>query len=963
MKKTWLIVLCFLIGRLSVSAQLLSGSIVFPVDTDNISITVDASRGNKGLNNYGSLNDVYVHTGVITNLSTSGSDWRYVKLGAQNPWGKTLPELQAISLGNNKWRFDINNIRAFYGVPAGETILKIAILFRNGNGSLKQANTDGTDMYLPVYTTALATRFTLPIFQPTLVPVAEPISKQVGDNISVNAQANTAANLSLYFNGTVIQTATNATSIAATPVIAAAGNQQIITEAVKGNVTVRDTLQFFVSGASNIAAVPVGVRDGINYEAGNTSAVLVLYAPGKNRVSVIGEFPGNNWIEQSAFAMNKSPDGNYWWLRITGLTPGTEYAFQYLVDGSIRVADPYAEKVLDPWNDGNISAATFPNLKAYPTGKTTGIVSVLQTASPAYNWSSVNFSRPDKRSLIIYELLVRDFVLAHDWKTIRDTLNYLQRLGINAIELMPVNEFDGNESWGYNPAFFFAPDKYYGPANSLKEFIDTCHKRGIAVLLDLVLNHTTGNSPLAALYWNTSTNQPASNNPWLNETATHPFSVFHDFNHESLATRYFSSRVMEYWLKEFKVDGYRFDLSKGFTQVNSGTNVALWGQYDASRIAIWKRYYDTLQLKSPGCYAILEHFAANSEELELSNYGMMLWGNNTYNFQEAAMGFLPNSNFEGNIFTSRGWLQPHLVGYLESHDEERLMYKNTQFGNSAGSYNTRTLATALKRMELTAAFGLLTPGPKLIWQFGELGYDYSINYCTDGSVNANCRTGNKPIRWDYRLQPERQALFTVYSKLNQLRTHPMYRNNFTSNRITYNLSGAFKWMQLVTDSSNICVLGNFDVGTATANITFPNSGTWYEHISGETFTATGSVQSITLQPGEYKVYLSRKLSAIGPITAIGNNIPAEQVGFQVRLFPNPVNSQGIYEIEMKNADKITTELLTADGRLIKQLFSGKLQAGKHTMRFGSAIEQLPPAPYILSVKNSALTRSIRFILP
>ena len=191
----------------------------------------------------------------------------------------------------------------------------------------------------------------------------------------------------------------------------------------------------------------------------------------------------------------------------------------------------------------------------------------------------------------------------------------------------------------------------------------------------------------------------------------------------------------------------------------------------------------------------------------------------------------------------------------------------------------------------------------------------------------------------------------------------MYRNNFTSNRITYNLSGAFKWMQLVTDSSNICVLGNFDVGAATANITFPNSGTWYEHISGETFTATGSVQSITLQPGEYKVYLSRKLSAIGPITAIGNNIPAEQVGFQVRLFPNPVNSQGIYEIEMKNADKITTELLTADGRLIKQLFSGKLQAGKHTMRFGSAIEQLPPAYYILSVKNSALTRSIRFILP
>lgn len=963
MNKSLLLFLCICFYGIQAQGQLLTGSLVFPSDADNLSIILDASKGNAGLNNYGSLNDVYVHTGVITNLSSSGSDWKYVKLGSQSPWGKTLPELQAVSLGNNRWRYDIVNIRAFYGVPAGETILKIAILFRNGNGTLKQANIDGTDMYLPVYTSNLALRFTLPILQPILLPIPEPISKQVGDNISVVAQANTSANFTLYYNGSVVQTASSVTSVAATPTITQSGSQELVAEAVKGSVTVRDTIKFFVSGSNNIAPLPAGVRDGINYEAGNTAATLVLYAPGKNRVSVIGEFPGSNWIEQTAFAMNKTPDGNYWWLRLTGLTPGTEYAFQYLVDGNLRVADPYSEKILDPWNDGSIPAATFPNLKAYPTGKTTGIVGILQTAPPAYNWAVTNFARPDKRSLIIYELLVRDFVLAHDWKTIRDTLNYLQRLGINAIELMPVNEFDGNESWGYNPAFFLAPDKYYGTANALKEFIDTCHKRGIAVLLDVVLNHTTGNSPLAALYWNTSLNQPAANNPWLNETARHPFNVFHDFNHESLATRYFSSRVIEYWLKEFKVDGYRFDLSKGFTQVNSGSNVALWGQYDASRIAIWKRYYDTMQAKSSGSYAILEHFAANSEEVELSNYGMLLWGNNTYNYQEAAMGFLPNSNFEGSIFTSRGWAQPHLVGYMESHDEERLMYKNNQFGNSAGSYNTRTLATALKRMELTAAFGLLTPGPKMIWQFGELGYDFSINYCTDGSVNANCRTGNKPIRWDYRLQPERQALFTVYSKLNQLRTHPMYRNNFTSNRITYSLGGAFKWMQLVTDTSNICVLGNFDVGPATANVTFPNSGTWFEHITGETYTATGAAQSITLQPGEYKVYLSRKLTSTGPITAIRNNLSPADAGFQVRLFPNPVNKRAIYEIDVKVPGKITSELFTADGRQLKVLFSGKLSAGKHSMALGTAIDQLPPAHYILSVKNSSATRSIHFILP
>ena len=72
---------------------------------------------------------------------------------------------------------------------------------------------------------------------------------------------------------------------------------------------------------------------------------------------------------------------------------------------------------------------------------------------------------------MIYELLVRDFVAAHDWKTLQDTLSYLKRLGINAIEIMPFNEFEGNESWGYNPDFYFAPDKYYGTENALKALL------------------------------------------------------------------------------------------------------------------------------------------------------------------------------------------------------------------------------------------------------------------------------------------------------------------------------------------------------------------------------------------------------------------------------------------------------------------------------------------------------------
>lgn len=945
-------------------AQLLSWSPLLPKDNDNLSVIVDATKGNGGLNNYTNLTDVYVHTGVITNLSTSNSDWKYVKFGAQNPWGQLIAGLQAVSLGNNKWRYDINNVRAFYGVPAGETILKIAILFRNGNGSLKQTNTDGSDMYIPIYGAGLNIRFTEPPFQPTAIPIPEPINKQVGQTFTVTSTASsTVSSYQLVYNGTTIQTASNVSSITATPTIAAAGDQTVLAIASDGTTTKRDTLRFFVSGGVNVAPLPAGVRDGINYEAGNTSAVLVLYAPGKNRVSVIGDLPGSNWQEQSAYTMSRTPDGNYWWLRVSGLTPGTEYAFQYLVDGTLRVGDPYAEKVLDPWNDPYINASTYPNLKTYPTGQTSGIVSVLQTNAPSYNWTVPNFSRPDKRGLILYELLLRDFIAAHDWKTLRDTLSYLQRLGVNAIKLMPVQEFDGNESWGYNPAYMFAPDKYYGPKNTLKEFIDTCHRRGIAVILDMVLNHTTGNNPLAALYWNSTANRPAADNPWLNETARHPFNVFNDFNHESLATRYFSSRVMEHWLKEYKVDGYRFDLSKGFTQNNTGTDVAAWGRYDASRVAIWKRYYDTLQLKSPGCYAILEHFADNSEEVELANYGMLLWGNNTYNFQEAVMGFLGNSNFSNNIFTTRGWTNPHLVGYMESHDEERLMYKALQNGNSSGSYNIRDLNTALKRMELAAAFGMMIPGPRMIWQFGELGYDYSINHCPDGTVNNNCRTSNKPIRWDYQNVPARQALFNVYSKLNQLRQHPLFKNNFYSNRIVHSLNGPFKWMQLTTDTSNIVVLGNFDVAASQATITFPNSGTWYDHISGATFTATGAGQSILLQPGEYKVYINRNLTGSG---GTGGGDPVNS--FVAKILPNLINktvsgaaSAELY-LQLPIGGAVRADLFNSAGQRISTLQNRTLSAGTHRIALDSKLSGLAPGLYLVSLTAPGGVKTMKLVI-
>jgi hypothetical protein len=969
MKKIATLLFALVLFLVSANAQLLTWTPDFSKDNDNINITMDASKGNQGLFNYANTSDVYVHIGLITSASTSNTDWKYAKF----TWATTPAAAQATYIGNNKWTYSINNARTFFnapsGVPAGETILKIAILFRNGAGTAVQRNADASDMYVPVYDNTIATRFTVPVFQPTAVRTPEPISKQVGDNIQLTAIANISSTMKLFLNGTEIQTASGVTTISANPVLTTGGNQTVRVDAIDGATTKSESFQFFVSAPVNVAPLPPGVRDGINYETGNTSVVLVLYAPNKTRVSVIGEFPGSNWAEQSNYVMNKTPDGNYWWLRISSLTPGTEYAFQYLVDGSLKVGDPYSEKILDPNNDSFISSTVYPSLKAYPTGLTTGIVSVLQTNAPAYSWTVSNFARPDKRNLVIYEMLLRDFVDGHDWKTLKDTLNYFQTLGVNAIQLMPINEFEGNESWGYNPDFFLAPDKYYGPKNRLKEFVDSCHRRGIAVIMDIALNHTTGENPLAKLYWNSSTNQPAANNPWLNVTATHPYNVFNDFNHESLATRYFTSRVVEHWLQEYKIDGFRFDLAKGFTQNTlcggSTTNEACIAQYHADRVAIWKRYYDTCQLKAAGSYVILEHFAADQEEIELSDYGMMLWGNDTYNFGEASMGWVNTSNFDRYLYSSRGWNKPHLVSYMESHDEERMMYKNINFGNTVNSaHNVRDLPIALRRVELVAGFFLAAPGPKMIWQFGEQGYDFSINRCTDGTINNNCRLSNKPIRWDYLTVTGRKRLYDIFSSMNKLRAHPWYKDVFTANNITISrsLSGAFKTLTLrsATDSSMLCVIGNFDVTAQTSSFTFPSAGTWYDYLGGNTFTSTGTAQSFNLQPGELHVFVNRNLTN-AVVTATGGVTPGDN-SFAANVFPNPGGAASQLELNVPQTGIVHVELADMAGRRLGTILSQALTKGKHKIAIGEKISMLPSGIYLMTLRNGTKTIQLKLAI-
>jgi 1,4-alpha-glucan branching enzyme len=943
--------ICIALGWLLLSgqglyAQLLSANPAFPVDISTVTITVDCSKGNQGLMNYANTGDVYVHTGVITNLSANPGDWRYVKFNQD--FNTPNPALSATYLGNNKYSFAINNIRTYYGVPAGETILKIAILFRNGAGTQVQRNSDAGDMYVQVFDANLAVQFSLPPLQPKYVPVPETINKKVGDSIAVKFLSNKPATLNLYLNGMVAASASNADSVQRILPITTPGNQQLVGVADDGTVFESDTINFFVSGAVNIAPIPAGAKEGINYPAGDTSAILVLFAPHKHKVVVVGDF--NNWIQQTAYQMNLTPDSNYFWLSVGSLSPGVEYAYQYVIDDSLVLADYNTEKVLDKNVDPGISATTYPGLKAFPSQAAGTLASILQTRQTPYSWQVANFQRPDKKNLLIYELWLSDFTNAGNWQGLIDTLAYLKHLGVNAVEIEPFCNFEGSNSWGYNPNFYFAPDKVYGTATAVKQLVDACHQQGMAVIMDLVMNHSFGSSPMVQMYWNGGLGVPAANNPWFNQYPTHAFNVGYQFNHESAATKAFTQRVVNYWLTNYHLDGYRWDLAKGFTQTNTcdatgnNCNVGVWGNYDAGRVAIWDTIYNQMQAASPGSYCILEMFADNSEQKVEAATGMLLWGedlNTTFN--QATMGYSTPSpggatwDLSGIIYSTLGWSVPNNVVYQESHDDERLMYNNEQFGNGNGaSYSIKDTATALKRDGMSTAFWAMAPGPKMLTEFGELGFDYSINWCTNGTVDASggCRLTPKPIRWDYLKDSSRRQLHDLYASMLRLRSG--YPGLAAPSGLTYSLNGAVKSLQVTTDSLSVTVIGNFDVAPNTGSVTFPTAGTWYNYLTGEPFTTTGSSQSFNLAAGEYRVYVSKNIT--NTVTTAVVNVNDDPNPFHIAIYPNPVtNSNATIIYQLPGYGKVSLAVMSFQGQILGSVALGDQAAGKHELAMG----QLP----------------------
>lgn len=821
-------------------------------DDDNEDIVILVNGNNTSIAGY--TGDLYAHTGLITDKSTSLSDWKYVKAS----WSVNIPECKLINRGNNIWQFTIKGgIREFYGVNTSDDVLNIAFVFRSADGK-RELKDNGKDIFLAVSDReAEMARF----ITTTPSTFDENSTQDIVITLNTAGTAMDGYAGELYAHTGVLTNRSNTT-----------GDWKYVksdwgvnTEACRLTKIDDNRWQYIIKGGprafygvptnenieyicfvfrsadctmelkdmgndiliyveNSLSRRPLGATHGVTVNG--TSATFVLYAPGKSRVNLLGDF--NNY---STTATQMIKDNNYFWVTIDGLQRGKEYSYQYLVDGSIRIGDPYAEKILDPWNDQYISSSVYPNLMSYPSNAS-DVVSVFETSPRPYNWEITSFDRPAQNTLAIYELHLRDFTSEGSFKSAMTKLDYLDNLGINAIELMPIQEFDGNDSWGYNPCFYFAPDKAYGTKEDVKRFVDECHKRGIAVILDVVINHATGQFPYAKMWWNSSANKTASNNPFFNVDAPHNWSVYHDFNHTYSATQDYFKHMLKFWLTEYKIDGFRFDLSKGLVQ-NPGNYDA--SGYSAQRIGIIKGYAEAIKSVSSDAYIILEHFCDQYEEDELYNsIGALCWNNAQQNgYMESVMGWSGNSDFS-NFKSGR-------VNNIETHDEERIAYKAVTYGQS---WMKNDWAKISKRLQAAYALHFLTPYPKMMWQCGELGYDISIE--------ENGRTGRKPVRWEYYNDSNRRALYDALSKIISFRTSREDIYNVDNIPVhTWRVGDdSFGGKHLVMD--NVIVVANFSNSHVSFNINVTNPGVWTNLMTGAKITL-GSTYNVSLAGSDYIV--------------------------------------------------------------------------------------------------------------
>jgi 1,4-alpha-glucan branching enzyme len=537
-----------------------------------------------------------------------------------------------------------------------------------------------------------------------------------------------------------------------------------------------------------------------------------LFAPYNKGAALIGSF--SDWQE---IPMEKGEDG---YFRVTVDLADGIYQYKFRIqskswfleaDQWVDITDPYATDV-----DGMSSEEN-------------GIVRIKdgQRIVDTYVWQHDDQPLPADHELVIYELHVADFSGGEDdphargkYKHVIEKLDYLCELGINAIELMPVKEYPGSYSWGYNPRFFFAPESGYGSTAELKRLIDACHGRGIRVIMDGIYNHSESSCPLTQIdhdYWyHHDPKDPEFN--WGPE-----FNYEHyDEQLETSPARRFIGDTVRYWVSEYHLDGIRYDAAR---QIGNYDFMG-WITQEAKQAAGPKPFYN-----------IAEYIP---DEPSITNMDGPMDGCWHDSFYHTVLPHVLGETFDlerlKDVLDPRrqGYLgATNVVNYLTNHDHNHVM----------ADLGDRDIfdEAAFRRKKLGVALLLTAVGIPMIWMGEEFGeYKYK-------TIDPN------KIDWTLLSHDLNKGLFEYYKGLISLRKEnsALYTNNI---EFFYEHPDAkvFAYTRWNDEGSRVVVVANFSdqfLGDY-AIPNFPANGKWHEWTSN--YDVESSEDTLVINLGEYE---------------------------------------------------------------------------------------------------------------
>lgn len=534
-------------------------------------------------------------------------------------------------------------------------------------------------------------------------------------------------------------------------------------------------------------------------DQGDGAVTFTLYAPGKEAVSVVGDF--NDWQPGKT---PLAPHDGLWTTQVQ-LDAGT-HRYYFVVDEK-AISDPYARRI-ERAEDADAPPFALVDIGAEP-----------------FAWRYDNFNRPRFEDLILYEVLPHDFSESKDFAGIQSRLGYIRDLGITGIQIMPVFGCAPDDEWGYAPEFFFAPRPEYGTPDDLRRLIDAIHQHDMAVLIDIVPAHSGGDHPYHQIYGD-------DESPWYGEGigGVNEFGL-PTFDHRKPPAQDFWRDVLQFWLREYHIDGYRLDYMKLVDEENG--------------LGAPKLIRDIREARADA-YIISEMLPEVPEKLNRWDTNGAWHLSIGRALRRLFMEDLPDAEQkEGDPWeefinaldpAGAGWSDGNKrINYIESHDEERLVRELKDNGLDGTGARWRSSAAA--------AILITMPGEPMIYQGQEWGEKSPLN--EDGS----------PLEWPLLGEEGGRGIHTFYRRLIRLRhDHPaLCSNNFSiESDDAARRCVVYKRWNDSGDQVITCV--NLSADPQTVAVQLPEIGRWDEVVAESELDAEGGID-VQLEPYSARIFV------------------------------------------------------------------------------------------------------------